>query len=76
MLSVEHCLRRAERYHLKMFLAEDRAVVARMIELARNYRRLADRARLYEALLVPTPQLSRQSENSGTHVSGLASKKS
>jgi hypothetical protein len=45
MLSVEHCLRRAERYRLKMLTTDEPASKSRLREIAHSYLRLADHAR-------------------------------
>lgn len=44
MLTAEHCLRRAERFRLKMLTASE-ASGSRLRDIADNYRRLADGAR-------------------------------
>lgn len=44
MLTAEHCLRRAERFRLKMLTASEPSG-SRLRDIADNYRRLADGAR-------------------------------
>jgi hypothetical protein len=44
MLTAEHCLRRAERFRLKMLTASE-ASGSRLRDIADNYRSLADGAR-------------------------------
>ena len=44
MLTAEYCLRRAERFRLKMLVTDDPAIAMRMRAITENYRRLADRA--------------------------------
>jgi hypothetical protein len=50
MLSVEYCLRRAERYRLKMLTTDEPATRARLRDIADNYICLADRCRVRQAL--------------------------
>ena len=49
MLSVEYCLRRAERFRLKMLTIDDAATRSRLREIADNYLCLADRCRVSQA---------------------------
>jgi hypothetical protein len=48
MLSAEHCLRRAERFRLKMLTVGEPSG-SRLRDIADNYRRLADSARAQSA---------------------------
>jgi hypothetical protein len=41
MLSIEHCMRRAERYRLRIFTTKDPAVTARLLNISHKYRQLA-----------------------------------
>ena len=50
MLSVEYCLRRAERFRLKMLTIDDPATRSRLREIADSYLCLADRCRVRQAL--------------------------
>jgi cytidylate kinase len=42
MLTVEHCLRRAERFRMSSFVAENVLIAMRLRDIADNYRRMAD----------------------------------
>jgi hypothetical protein len=44
MLSVEHCMRRAERFKIKMLTSDEPVRRARLIALANGYRSLAETA--------------------------------
>ena len=44
-LSVEHCMRRAERYRLRIFATKDPAVTARLLKISHRYRQLAGDAK-------------------------------
>ena len=41
MLSIEHCVRRAERYRLRIFTTKDPAVTVRLLNISHKYRQLA-----------------------------------
>jgi hypothetical protein len=47
-LSVEHCMRRAERYRLRIFITKDPVVTTRLLNISHKYRQLAGDA--HEAL--------------------------
>jgi hypothetical protein len=58
MLSVEHYLRRAERFRLEMLTTDDLARQSRLRDIIYNYRRLADKARLQANRAALTAQAS------------------
>jgi len=64
MLTAEHCLRRAERFRLKMLTVSDPSG-SRLRDISDNYRRLAERANaqsVRRVRIVPAPAVENRED--------------